>query len=65
MLSGNVMEVKFSGTIDDKPKYLNPPEPDGINAEIGYLRNKMFVLPFKFVWNPRGLDLRFCWELYI
>ena len=35
------MEAKFSGTIDDKPKYLNPPEPDGIKVEIEYLKDRM------------------------
>lgn len=56
------VDVEFRDTIDDKLKYFIPPEPDGINAEIEYLKNKMFALPFKLVWNPRGLDLRFCWE---
>lgn len=41
MLSGNVMDVKFRDTIDDKPKYLNPPEPDGIKVEIEYLKDRM------------------------
>lgn len=56
------VEVEFGDTIDDKLKYFILPEPDGIKDEIEYLKNKMFMLPFKVVWNPRGLDLRFCWE---
>ena len=37
----NDVEVEFGDTIDDEPKYLNPPEPDGIKAEIEYLKDKM------------------------
>lgn len=43
------VEVEFGDTIDDEPKYLNPPEPDGIKAEIEYLKDKMLVLPFKVI----------------
>ena len=62
MLSENVMDLKFSGTIDGEPKYLIPPEPDGIKAEIEYLKDKMLVQPFKVVWNPKGTDLKYCLE---
>lgn len=35
------VEVEFKDTIDGEPKYLNPPEPDGIKTEIKYLKDKM------------------------
>lgn len=59
MLSGNVMDAKFSGTIDDEPKYLIPPEPDGIKAEIEYLKDKMLditKIPASRLPNPNRAD---------
>lgn len=37
----NKVDVEFRNTIDDEPKYLNPPMPDGIVDEIEYLKGRM------------------------
>lgn len=62
------VEVEFRDTIDDKLKYFIPPEPDGIKAEIEYLKDKMLditgvkKIPASRLQNPRYLDLRECLE---
>lgn len=56
------VEVEFRDAIDDKLKYFIPPKPDGIKAEIEYLKDKMLditgvkEIPASMLPNPNHAD---------